>query len=167
MVGEHIGLLGTYAWAVAGLILARWAWSPPGGSLGALLGAALGLANFLTEGGKTLSLGALAAYPVAIVGAAVGAMAQLLWRKISTSGSPQPSRSFLRVPRHAKWGALVLGLAGLGVGMGWLQKIYSFGWLEILGGILNSLPYALFLSFLGGAAGALLGYCSTVRAHGQ
>lgn len=167
MVGEHIGLIGTYGWAVAGLVVARWAWSPPGGSLGALVGAALGLANFFIEGGKTLSLGVLAAYPVAIVGAAVGAIAQLLWRKVSGGSSPRPSPAFLRVPGQAKRAAVAFGFAGLAVGMGWLYRTYSLGWLEILGATVNSLPYAFFLSFLGGAAGALASCPLAARACGQ
>lgn len=152
-----------YGWIVGGVVVARWAWSPPGGSLGALVGAALGLANFFIEGGKTLSLGVLAAYPVAIVGAAVGALAQLLWRKVLAGRSPQPSPAFVRVPRQAKWAAVVLGFTGLVVGIGWLYRPYSLGWIEILGATVNSLPYGFLLSFLGGAIGGL---ASAVRAAG-
>ncbi|MCX7597422.1 MAG: hypothetical protein N2512_00950 [Armatimonadetes bacterium] len=121
-----------------------------------MLGAALALANFFIEGGKTFSLAVLAAYPTAVIGAGVGSVAQLLWRKIIGRRSPRPQPTFARVTKRAKWAAIGFGFAGLLMGFGWLYRPYSAGWIEISGAAVNSFPYGLFFSFMGGALAALV-----------
>jgi len=110
---------------------------------------------FFWGGGKTLSLAALFAYPFAVVGVVVGAFAQFLWRAAQSAGSGSPKVVFARVPSAAKWGAMLFGLGGLALTLGWLYRPYSLGWLELLGAVVNSLPYAFLLSLLGGATVAL------------